>query len=105
MGGMTFDEFKSYFEFSLEVVGVTGGLGTIFYKLDGFNSIYKVVRGRANSTDEEMALETLQQGGGAAQRAARQAARALGNSGHRNAAQRLEAIRQEARPASPGHVV
>jgi hypothetical protein len=34
MSSLTFEEFKSYFEFALEVVGLLGAIGTVLYKFD-----------------------------------------------------------------------
>lgn len=103
---VTFEEFKSYFEFSLEVLGLSGTLGAILYKLDAIHSIHKVIRGRANSADEEVALEAFQQGGGAFHQTARRAAVVLEDHGHRLEAQRLNEMRHQAasRSVSPAQV-
>jgi hypothetical protein len=39
MSSITFEQFKSYFEFVLEVSGVVGGIGAVIYKVDGLNAI------------------------------------------------------------------
>jgi hypothetical protein len=54
--GIGFDEFKSYFEFGLEVTGVVGGIGTAIYKFDCINALFRIARGRANSADETLAI-------------------------------------------------
>jgi hypothetical protein len=36
---ITFEQFKEYFEFALEVSGVVGGIGAVIYKVDGLNAI------------------------------------------------------------------
>jgi len=48
---ISFKEFKSYFEFSLEVLSLLSNIVTLVYKLDIIKSIYKVTRGRANSAN------------------------------------------------------
>lgn len=104
MAPMSFEEFKSYWEFGIEIAGVTGGLGTLAWKFDILASIWRVARGRANSADETVALEALSGGGG--QQAARAAANVLDRHGHRREARRLDAIRHEAsRPTSPSQIV
>jgi hypothetical protein len=98
MPKVTFDEFKSYFEFGIEIVGVSGGLLTLLYKIDVIKSFYKITRGRARSGDSTVAVEALQQGGAVAHQVA--------NHGHGREAGRLEAIRREAsRSPSPGAMV
>lgn len=106
MPKVTFDEFKSYFEFGIEIVGVSGGLLTLLYKIDVIKSFYNITRGRARSGDSTVAVEALQQGGAVAHQVAIRAAEALANHGHGREAGRLEAIRREAsRSPSPGAMV
>jgi hypothetical protein len=103
---MTFDEFKSYFEFAIEVVGVSGAIGTAAYKLNVMKAFWKVARGRANSSDETLAMEALENGGAVAQQVVRELANtARGN--HRAVAERLDEIRGavNSRAASPGQMV
>ena len=52
---LTFDKFKSYFEFSIEVAGVSGAIGTLLYRLDVVRSLWRVASGSANSNDENVA--------------------------------------------------
>jgi hypothetical protein len=113
--GIGFDEFKSYFEFGLEVTGVVGGIGTAIYKFDCINALFRIARGRANSADETLAIEAIRESGGVGQQFMRAIARAMGKKGHKQAAARLNRIRGQAggqaegqaeeRPASPGQMV
>jgi hypothetical protein len=107
---MTMEEFEHHFSFAMEVCAASAGLVAIVIKYDVMRSIYRVVRGRANSADEAAALEAFQgDGGGLAQHAARAAAGALTGHGHAREAQRLNALRREAangsRSVSPSHAV
>jgi hypothetical protein len=103
--GITFDEFKDYFEFALEVSGVVGGIGAVIYKVDSLNAIWKVAQGRANSADESVALKALEEGGAVAQQVVRGVAKAVDRRGHKKTAKRLNELQgqaQASRSASPG---
>jgi len=63
MTSISFDEFKSYFEFALKVVGLGSAIGATIYKLDVMKSIWRVARGRANSADQNVALEGIRGAG------------------------------------------
>jgi hypothetical protein len=39
---ITFKQFKEYFEFAFEVTSVVGGIGTVIYKVNSLNAIWKV---------------------------------------------------------------
>jgi len=92
--GMTFDEFKAYWEFGLEVAGVLGAIGTAIYKFDCLNAIFRIAQGRANSADETLAIEAVRDSGGIGQQFMRAVARAMGKKGHKQAAARLNQIRR-----------
>jgi hypothetical protein len=59
MSKVTFDEFKSYFEFALEVLGLSSGIGVILYRVGAVHAVWRVARGRADSADETYALEAI----------------------------------------------
>ena len=111
MSSITFEQFKSYFEFALEVSGVVGGIGAVIYKVDGLKAIWKVARGRANSADQTLALEVLQDAGGFGDQALREIANRVQRK-NQGAADRLNGLRSEANRApsrdqsqSPGQMV
>jgi hypothetical protein len=93
---VAFDQFKQYFEFSLEVAGVSGGIATIFYKVNALQAIYKYVRGTSEEGDEAVAMEAIQRGGGQAQQAAYHATGRLREEGYVTEAARLDQLRAEA---------
>jgi hypothetical protein len=103
---VAFDDFKTYFEFAIEVVGVSGVIGTAAYKLNVMKAFWRVARGRANSTDEALAMEVLENGGAVAQQVVRELAD-VSRAGAPAMARRLDEIREAAhsRPASPGQMV
>jgi hypothetical protein len=108
MPSISFDEFKSYFEFALEISGVVGGIGAVLYKVDAMNAIWKVARGRANSADEALAIEAIQEGGAVVQQVLRHTAQTAEGHGYVAAARRLAGLRDEAnrsRDVSPGQMV
>jgi hypothetical protein len=101
MPPLTFDQFKTIFEFSLEALGVVGGIGTVIYKSYGFTAVWSVARGDADSGTHAVAVDTVREGGGIALEAVRQTAHILGDHNHRAEGERLSALRMEAsRPAS-----
>lgn len=109
MAPLTFEEFKSYFEFTIELASVGGAIATAIYKFDCVNAIWAVARGRANSADHTLAVEVLQGGGGVADQIVRRVAIHAEARGHQDMANRLEGLREEvqggSRAASPGEMV
>lgn len=92
----TFDEFKSYFEFSIEVCGIVGSVLAVVYKLGYMKAFWRVARGRANSLDHSVALEALQEGGAIANQLVRELARTIGQRGFQEEAGRLQELGEEA---------
>ncbi len=105
--GITFEEFKSYFEFALEVSGAATGLGfAVAYRTDVMFAIFRVARGRATSTQLGVALEAMDDGGAVARQVVGTVADGLSQINCPREASNLERLRQQAasRAPSPGQM-
>jgi hypothetical protein len=112
---MEFEEFKAYFDFVLECIGIAGAIGgailVTIKRVDILHALWNISRGRADSVDRGIAMEGMAQGGALAQQVLRDMSRVLANS-HPQEAMRLEAFRDisrevepHVRPESPGRMV
>ena len=106
MSEVTFEQFKSYFEFGLEVAGLSSAVAAAVYKLNVAKAFWRVARGRAKSTDERLAMEALENGGEVAQEVVREIADNT-RGGNPAMAQRLDRLREavNSRAPSPGQMV
>jgi hypothetical protein len=105
MSEITFEQFKGYFEFGLEVTGLAGVVATAAYKLKVAQAFWRIAHGRAKSRDERLAMEALQNGGEVAQQVIEDLADNA-RSGNPAMARRLDEIREAvSRPVSPGQMV
>ena len=103
---LTFDQFKSYFEFTLEVGGVfTAGIGYM-YRATILKAIYKVAAGHASPHERRAAVDAVNSAGQQGDTALSNLQHQLQNLGQEDEARRLEALRpQQAEPSSPGQIV
>jgi hypothetical protein len=104
MSEVTFDEFKLYFEFALEVLGLSSSIGVILYRVGAVHAVWRVARGRADSADEIYTLEAIHNSGAVADMVVRQVAHVV-QPYYPDAATRLEGLQSQSRAASPGQMV
>ena len=93
------------------MIGVAGAALTAWYKADVLWSIWKVARGRANSSERAVALEGIEHGGATAVLVLGHVAGTMRGRGDEEGAQRIDGLRDDARylydhgDVSPRHMV
>jgi len=107
---VTFEQFKSYWEFALEVLGLSGAAITAWYRFDLIKSIYDVARGRASREEQRVASEGIMQAGLPAQRALEHVSNYCEHHGHADMAGRIRGISRGPSPqpdagGNPQHMV
>jgi len=95
MAPITFEQFKSIFEFCIEVLGVGTAAAALWYRFDVVRAWWDVVRGHASRSEQVLATQTLRNAGPTAQMIVDRMAQSLGRHGHNDAAQRVREIARE----------
>jgi len=95
MSRLTFEQFKTIFEFGIEVAGVGTAIGAVWYRFDVIRSWWDVVRGRATRAEQTLATQTLRDAGPTGQMMAGRIARGLDRHGHHDAAERVREVERE----------
>ena len=92
MPHISFDEFKSGFEFTLEVFGLSGVVVTAWYRFDVIRSVWDVARGRATREEQDAAVQGIRDMGAVAENFVRHLANHLQRHGHAEYAERLRGV-------------
>jgi len=96
---LTFEQFKSYWEFGLEVVGLSGAFLTAWYRADLLKSIWDVALGRASRDEQRAAAQGIADAGAPAQRALEHATNYFERHGRADIAERIRGVS----PGGEGH--
>jgi len=89
---LTFEQFKSGFEFGLEVLGLSGALVTAWYRYDLLVSIWHVITGRASREEQAAARRGIEAGGEPARRAMDHLSQHLAQHNHPEMADRARGL-------------
>jgi len=92
MPHISFEDFKSGFEFTLEVFGFSGAVVAAWYRFDIIRSVWDVARGRATREEQNTAAQGIRDMGAAAENAIRHLANHLQRHGHADFAERLRGV-------------
>ena len=98
MPHLTFDEFKTGFEFTLEAFGLSGALVTLWYRFDIVRSVWRVVRGRATRQEENSAAQGVRDMGPIADRILDRLANHFERHGHELTAGRVRGLESSRQP-------